>query len=159
MARINVSISDMKFSTRPDDVLVTHSLGSCVGVSAWDPHTRVGGLIHCLLPQVRNNKDKALKNPYMYVTSGVPAMLRTLMAKGARRSRLILKAAGGGHMMTSNRLFDVGKQNADILRRLLAHNNMELAAEDFGGTKPRTMYFHLETGQVVVKSLGKEWAL
>jgi chemotaxis protein CheD len=130
-----------------------------VGVTVYDPQTRVGGLIHCLLPQARNNKDKALQNPYMYVVSGVPTMLRTLLAKGARRGRLVLKAAGGGHMMTENRIFDVGKQNADILRRLLAHNGMHLKAEDFGGTKPRTMYLHLDTGRVVVRSLGKEWEL
>ncbi|MGE4555605.1 MAG: chemotaxis protein CheD [Desulfovibrionaceae bacterium] len=159
MNRINVSISDMKYSTKSEDVLVTHSLGSCVGLAAYDPQTRVGGLIHCLLPQLRGNSGKDVQNPYMYVTSGVPVLIRTLLTKGAKRNRLILKAAGGGHMMTSNRLFDVGKQNSDILRRLLAHNHMSLKAEDFGGTLPRTVYFYLDTGRVVVKSLGKEWEL
>jgi chemotaxis protein CheD len=159
MNRINVSISDMKFSTKPEDVLVTHSLGSCVGVAAYDPQTRVGGLIHCLLPQMRGGSGKDITNPYMYVSSGVPTMIRMLLTKGAKRDRLILKAAGGGHMMTSNRLFDVGQQNSDFLHRLLAHNHIRLQAKDFGGTLPRTMYFYLDTGRVMVKSLGKEWEL
>lgn len=149
----------MKFSTKPEDVLVTHSLGSCVGVAAYDPQTRVGGLIHCLLPQMRGGSGKDITNPYMYVSSGVPTMIRMLLTKGAKRDRLILKAAGGGHMMTSNRLFDVGQQNSDFLHRLLAHNHIRLQAKDFGGTLPRTMYFYLDTGRVMVKSLGKEWEL
>ncbi|MFP5223011.1 MAG: chemotaxis protein CheD, partial [Acidobacteriota bacterium] len=73
--RIVVSISDMKVSRKADDILVTHSLGSCLGLSAWDPVARVGGLIHCLLPRATSSD---VKNPYMYVNVGVPLMIRSM---------------------------------------------------------------------------------
>jgi len=47
-----VNISDMKFSNNPEDVIVTYSLGSCLGVTAYDPVVKVGGMIHCLLPSL-----------------------------------------------------------------------------------------------------------
>ena len=39
----------MKLSDDPEDVIVTYSLGSCIGLSLLDAEARVGGLIHCLL--------------------------------------------------------------------------------------------------------------
>ena len=34
---VTVDISDMKMSQKPDEVLVTYSLGSCVGLTLYDP--------------------------------------------------------------------------------------------------------------------------
>lgn len=146
----------MLWSTRPDDVLVTYSLGSCIGVTAYDPQTRVGGLIHCLLPHASVSPDKARDNPYMFVSTGVVDMIKTLLRNGASRERLIIKAAGGAKMMHVNNMFDVGARNATALEKLLAHNSMKLAGRDFGGSIPRTMFLHLNTGMVVIKSLGSE---
>lgn len=154
MPQIVVSISDMKISNSPADVLATFSLGSCIGVSAYDPRTRIGGLIHCLLPSTRNSRRDSRDNPYMFVNTGVSAMIRTLLRKGAARNRLILKAAGGANMR-GDQTFLTGERNAEALRRLLARNNMALDAEELGGTIPRTMYLRLSDGQVTVKTFGK----
>lgn len=159
MGQIVVSISAMHWSTRPDDVLVTYSLGSCIGVSAYDPQTRVGGLIHCLLPNGNVSPDKARANPHMFVSTGVVDMVKTLLRHGASRERLIIKAAGGAKMMQVNNMFDVGSRNATTLEKLLAHNNMKLAGRDFGGSIPRTMSLQLDTGTVMIKSLGSERVL
>ena len=35
--RVVVGISEMEISNRPEDVLVTYSLGSCIGVAIYDP--------------------------------------------------------------------------------------------------------------------------
>ena len=45
-----VNISDFKISNNPGDHIVTYSLGSCLGVTVYDPTLRLGGMIHCLLP-------------------------------------------------------------------------------------------------------------
>ncbi len=45
-----IGISEMRVSNQPDDVLVTYSLGSCIGVTIYDPIVHVGGMIHCMLP-------------------------------------------------------------------------------------------------------------
>lgn len=156
MANKVVSISAMELSRSPNDVLITYSLGSCIGVTAYDPQTRVGGLIHCLLPQANSSPEKAAQNPHMFVTSGVVDMIKSLLKIGASRERLIIKAAGGAKMMKVNNLFDVGSRNSTTVQKLLMHNKMRLKGSDFGGSIPRTMYMYMDTGRVVIKSLGKE---
>lgn len=156
MSQKVVSISAMEVSRSPADVLVTYSLGSCIGVTAYDPQTRVGALIHCLLPQANVSPDKAAANPHMFVSTGVVDMVKTLLKIGASRERLIIKAAGGAKMMRVNNMFDVGARNAAAVQKLLQYNKMRLAGTDFGGSIPRTMYLYMDTGRVVVKSLRVE---
>jgi hypothetical protein len=48
--QVVVGVADMKVSNRPEEVLVTHALGSCIGVAIYDPEAKVGGLLHFMLP-------------------------------------------------------------------------------------------------------------
>lgn len=154
-----VSISDMKITARPRCALVTHSLGSCLGLAAYDPDTGLCGMIHCLLPDSTADARKAQKNPYTFVNSGVSKMLRTMIAKGANKKNIILKAAGCARMLNVQNQFDTGKRNYDALRKLLAKNNVKLHAEDVGGTIPRTMHMFADSGVVEISSLRKRWEL
>ena len=155
---IVVSISDMKVTNRSKDILVTHALGSCLGLAAYDPVAQVAGLIHCLLPVARDG-GRQVNNPFMYVNTGVPQMMRSLFHRGASRENLVLKAAGCGRMMHISNQFDTGASNLAALKKLLQVNEMRLAAEDVGGTIPRTMRVYAETGRVVVSSCGRSWDL
>ena len=53
--RLVVGIGEFAVSNEPDDVIVTHALGSCIAVCLLDPVARVGGLLHFLLPDSRIN--------------------------------------------------------------------------------------------------------
>jgi len=145
----------MKFSDQPEDVIVTYSLGSCLGVTVYDPEAGIGGMIHCLLPTASSARDKARTNPFMFVNTGVAMMVRKLMDAGAIKHRLVFKAAGGANMRNDN-LFNTGARNFESLEKLLARNGIDLTASDVGGTIPRTVFLHLDTGRVVVRSLGEE---
>ena len=46
---IKVGMADLKVCKSPDG-LTTLGLGSCVGVALRDPITKVGGLLHAMLP-------------------------------------------------------------------------------------------------------------
>lgn len=156
---IIVGISDMRISNRKNQILVTHSLGSCLGLAVYDREAGVGGLIHCLLPMARENRDGKNLNPCMYVNIGVPHMIKSMYTKGACRERLILKAAGCGRMMNISNMFDTGAANLTALVKLLEHNELRLSGADTGGSIPRTIRLHLDTGRVVVSSCGKSWDL
>ena len=153
--QINVNISDMKFSKRPGDVIVTFSLGSCIGVTAYDPVIRVGAMVHCLLPSSASSPEKAKENPFMFVNSGVTGMVRVLFKLGATRDNLVFKVAGGSNMR-GDTLFNTGSRNLEALEALMEKNRINLVGRDVGGTIPRTMYLFMDTGRVSVKTFGKE---
>lgn len=155
MGLLVVTISDMKSSRRSEDVIVTYSLGSCLGVTAYDPKACIGGLVHCLLPSAFNSRHRAEDKPFMFVNTGVTKMVRVLVELGAHRDRLIFKAAGGANMR-GDTLFNTGVRNWEALCKLMERNEVSLSGKDVGGTIPRTMFLHMDTGRVVVRSLGKE---
>ena len=56
--RVIVGVSDMKGSNDPETILVTHALGSCIGVVIYDAVAKVGGLLHYLLPESKLSPEK-----------------------------------------------------------------------------------------------------
>jgi chemotaxis protein CheD len=156
---IVVAISDMRVTNRPGHILVTHSLGSCLGLVVFDPGAGVGGLIHCLLPVAREAREGKSLNPCMYVNTGVPHMIKAMYAKGAKRERLVIKAAGCGRMMNVSNTFDTGAANLAALNKLLVHNDLRLSGSDVGGSIPRTVRLYMDSGRVVISSCGKSWEI
>ncbi|SKA93833.1 chemotaxis protein CheD [Paucidesulfovibrio gracilis DSM 16080] len=149
-----VSISDMKYSVRPEEMIVTYSLGSCLGITAYDPGKRIGAMMHALLPNANASPEKAARTPYMFVTVGFRAMVARLENLGAVRRRLVIKAAGGSDMRGDN-VFRTGERNTAALHQVLQEERLRLTAQEVGGTIPRTMFLHLDSGEVVIKTFGK----
>jgi len=154
-----VGISNMQTTGRPNDVLVTYSLGSCIGLTLLDPVAGVGAMLHCMLPLSKIDKAKADRNPFMFTDTGVPAMLQAVFDMGAERRRLIAKVGGAASLLDEKGLFRIGERNYTVLRKILWKNNILIAAEDVGGTVARTMYLYMRTGQTVIRSRGKETEL
>jgi len=153
---MTVDISDLKVSKSPADVIVTYSLGSCVGLTLYDPVAGVGGMIHCMLPLSKIDKEKAQQRPYMFVDTGVAAMLAHLYKMGAQRQNLIAKVAGAGSPLGKEETFRIGQRNYTILRKFLWKNNILIDKEDVGGSKARTLFLYMADGRTTVKSEGKE---
>jgi len=151
-------VSDMKVGTA-GDTLVTHALGSCLGLMVYDPEAKVGGLLHAMLPLSKINPEKAQNNPYMFVDTGVPRLFKTLYEMGGNKKRMIIKAAGCGNPLGKNEMFKIGERNYTVLKKLLWKNNVLIKADDVGGTKSRTVYFDLSTGRVTISSGGLETEL
>src|SRR5262245_59115810 len=103
-----VGISDMRVTARPTDLLITYSLGSCIGLTLFDAAHGLGGIIHCLLPTGKLDAEKAAANPYMFVDTGVTNFLQALFNKGAQRRTLVAKIAGGARLFEDATLFNVG---------------------------------------------------
>jgi chemotaxis protein CheD len=147
----------MKISTQPDDQLVTYALGSCLGVVAYDPVVKVGGMLHVMLPLSTIDTAKAAENPVMFVDTGVPRLFIECYKAGAHKQRLIVKVAGGAsiHGSEAEDQFQIGKRNFVMLRKLLWKNGVLLQAHDVGGTHCRTMMLDLGSGEVTVKTQGQ----
>jgi chemotaxis protein CheD len=156
--RTVVGVADMKCLAEAEGRIVTHALGSCIGLTVYDPVAKVGGMLHYMLAQPRD-REKAAQNPYMYALSGIPALFRTIYELGVDRKRLIVCAAGGAVILDDQAGFSIGKRNHTILRKLFWKNGIVLHGEDCGGNVARHMYLDMKTGVVTVTIRGEEKAI
>ncbi len=150
-----VGIAEMLVSKQAGDEIITYALGSCLGITAYDPVARVGGLLHVMLPLSTIDPDKASQKPYMFVDTGLPRLFLESYKQGARKSRMIVKVAGGANLQNSaNDHFQIGKRNLVILRKMLWKNGVLIKAQDVGGSCSRTMSLNIASGEVSVKTNG-----
>lgn len=150
-----VGIADLAVSAAPD-VLVTYALGSCLGVTLYDPVARVGGLLHVMLPESAIDPAKAREKPAMFIDTGVPLLFRTCYAAGAVKQRLVVNVIGGAATQDTQDFFQVGKRNFLKVREMLWKNGVMLSGADVGGTQSRTVSLDVATGVVVVRSNGTD---
>jgi len=157
--KITVGISDMKTSSGADDVIITHSLGSCIGLSLYDPIARIGGMVHCMLPLSQIDPTRAQAMPAMFTDTGVPLLIQSMLDLGAEKRRLTAKVAGAAKLLGNSNTFNIGDRNQVILRKVLWKNKILIAGEDTGGTKARTMMLHMGTGVTTLRSGGLEYEI
>lgn len=156
MSQIVVDIADARVSNCLDDVLVTHSLGSCVGVVVYDPVVHVGGMIHCMLPLSSVDPHKAQDRPFMFVDTGVVRFLTQLFDQGVVRSRAVVRVAGCSRILDNSNLFRIGERNYTVLRKLLWKNGLMIKSESVGGSVSRTIRLEIATGRCLMRSGGVE---
>lgn len=159
MGNLVVGVGDMAVSKNPDDNIITHALGSCIGLTVYDPVAQIGGMLHYMLPDSSIDKEKATSKPCMFADTGIALLFMELGKLGANKKRLIVKAAGGSQIMDTKGVFNVGRRNALALRKNLWKSAVMIDAEDVGGTKPRTMRLAIATGSVSIASAGQKAAL
>ena len=159
--RVVVGVADLAVSRDPDATVVTFALGSCIGVTLYDPVARVGGMLHYMLPQASSNEVKAKAQPAVFGDTGIPLLFRSVYALGAKKERLVVCAAGGAEILNDDAHFRVGSRNRTILRKLFWKNNILLSADETGGTNSRTLSLSITDGTVTIRSQGTErqlWA-
>ena len=166
-----VNLGEVKYG-REDDVLVCFGLGSCVGVVLFDPLAKIGGMAHIVLPtNGRQNLDVLVtatlapkpnqeeKTPAKCADQGLPYLLENLLTKGASRSRLQAKIAGGASVLAVP-IFnktggsEIGERNVLAVEVALENLKIPITAKDTGGNQGRTMRFYLEDGRVEISAFG-----
>jgi chemotaxis protein CheD len=156
-----VGVADMAVARESQVQIVTYALGSCIGLTAFDPVAKIGGLLHFMLPQPAEHSDPKEIKPYMYATTGIPLMFRKLAEAGARKDRLVVCAAGGAEIINDAGVFAIGKRNRTILRKIFWKDGTIVTAEDTGGGLARTMCLNLSTGEVRIRTRNQDallWA-
>jgi chemotaxis protein CheD len=151
-----VDIADLAVSNDPAELLITYSLGSCIGVVVHDPAAHVGGMLHYMLPDSQLSPEKARLSPAMFCDTGVPKLFRAAYELGAAKQRLVVKVAGGAQLLDDNGTFNIGKRNYLALRKIFWKNGVLIASENVGGSLSRTVRLDVGTGAVTVKSRDQE---
>lgn len=154
--KLVVNVSDAKILQGPHAILTTYSLGSCIGVSLFDPDLKIGGLLHYQLPDSKLDPDKAKKKPFMFADSGMNVLIHKLLSLGVNRKRLQVKIAGGAAIGASPNGFEIGKRNHLAIRKYAWREKLFIDAEDIGGSTPRNMSVNLDNGLVFIKAQGSQ---
>lgn len=152
---IKVGMADLNICKSPDGI-TTLGLGSCVGVALRDPVTKIGGLLHAMLPDSTVVKNNTCVEKF--VDSGLDELVKRMVRAGANKARLEAKLAGGAQMFAFQRnsdLVKVGERNAEAARKKLRAMHIKLLAEDTGLNFGRTVIYYPETGEYVIKAVGK----
>lgn len=145
----------MHVSDNPGETIITYALGSCLGISMYDPVAGVGGLLHVMLPLSKADPEKAKLKPAMYVDTGLAQLLGVCYDFGATKSNIVISVAGGASMKRNGEedYFKIGKRNFTTLRKLLWKNGFMIEVQDVGGNNSRTMALRLSDGLVTVNKL------
>jgi chemotaxis protein CheD len=152
---IIVGVADMKVSNNPDGVLVTYSLGSCIGVAIYDPVARVGGMLHFMLPESGMDRNKADKKPFMFADTGIPKLFKSVYELGGNKQRMRVIVTGGSQVMDQHGFFNIGKRNQMAVRKIFHRNNVIVDYSDVGGNSNRTLRLAVKDGQASLKVSGQ----
>ena len=152
-SKITIGIADMKMA-QSSGMLITYALGSCIGICLYDQKIKLGALIHIMLPL---NMEPGRKNTMKYADTGIRETLKMMEAKGASRSRITAKIAGGAKMfeIKGGSLSNSGQRNIESVHNTLKREGIKLLQEDVGGTVARTLLFDVGTGLGCVRCYGK----
>jgi chemotaxis protein CheD len=153
---IKVGMADLKVAKSPD-ILTTLGLGSCIGLTLYDPVAKVGGMVHYMLPD--STKLKNNNNIAKFGDTGIRELLKLVLANGANQRRLVAKIAGGACMFEVSGLSavgNVGARNTEVAKQMLKELNIPLIAEDTGLNYGRTVELNCENGEYTIKAVGKD---
>lgn len=150
--RVVIGVGDMAVSNNSLVTLSTYALGSCIGVVAYDPGVKVGGILHMMLPDSSISPDKALSQPAMFADTGLPLFFRSLAGMKAERSRLRIFVTGGACVLASHDNFKIGERNTKATLDYLAANGYRIRQQVTGGTTNRTVHLEIASGSMTLKT-------
>ena len=153
---IKVGMADLKVCKSPDG-LTTLGLGSCVGIAIRDSVSQIGGLAHIMLPDskaIRGGENNIPK----FADSGIEELVKQMEALGAKRANMTAKLAGGAMMFSFQNKSDlvrIGDRNVEAAKAKLQELKIPVLATDTGENYGRTVIFYPETGNYVIRAVGK----
>ena len=155
MTSISVGLAEIKFSRNPDDIIIAHGLGSCVGVAIYDASCKLGGMIHVVLPSSSIQKDFAT-TPERFADTGIPVLLNKFLLLGGKVSTSYIKIAGGANMFQYSNMssLDIGGRNIMAVKETLSKYHIIPSSEDVGGCNGRTFSLHIATGKIFSRMIG-----
>ncbi len=145
-----VGVADLKECVNPEGVITTFALGSCLGITCYDPVRKIGALLHAMLPDSKNH-SQARPAAAMFLDTGVTALLQNMLRLGASPERCEFKVFGGSHTLNAADYFNIGPRNVAMMRALATQHHLRVRSWNVGGQVNRTIKFYLKNGQVLLR--------
>ena len=93
-----------------------------------------------------------------YADTGIRETVKQMEGRGAQRSRIVAKIAGGARMFEvpgGGSLGNIGQRNVESVHMTLKREKIRLLREDVGGNVARTLLFDTASGEACIRSYGK----
>lgn len=127
--------------------IISTILGSCVGVSLYDPETHVAGLNHYLLPVWGKHGPATAK----YGDISIEMLIGKMLKAGCKIENLEAKVFGGGDVINmKDNIFKVGMRNINIALQKLEEHNINIVETNVGGRRGRKVFLNTIDGSTVV---------
>jgi len=125
-------------------------LGSCVAITLWHPHQRIGGMCHYMLPSRVRKHGADLDG--RYGDEAMALLIRHIHAAGSRLQDFEAKLFGGGRMFHhgycegKSSAGAVHDRNIEVARAMAAHHGLPIKAEHLGGHGHRQVILDIWSG-------------
>lgn len=144
------------YVTTQQEVIVT-VLGSCISACIRDSVAGIGGMNHFMLPMSKDGNDHwRASDPSAatrYGNYAMEHMINDILTHGGKRRYLEVKICGGGRVLKSMQLIDIGQKNIDFVKDYIATEGLKLLSEDVGDIYPRKVQYTPATGRLRIKRL------
>jgi len=137
------------FATRVPHEIST-VLGSCVAVCLWDPFLRAGGMNHFMLPAYNGQDGSGSR----YGDIATLSLVERMESLGSRRNNMKAKIYGGGNVLTFSSAGEaelIGTKNADMARKVLETQGIEIVGENVGGLQGRKIRLNTYDGSLAIE--------
>ncbi len=154
MVTHSVGLGEIKFSRNPEDLIVAHGLGSCIGVAIYDTKLKLGGMAHIVLPDSSIQRENTF--PERFADTGIPILLSKFQLLGGKVTTSFIKIAGGANMFKSGNIssLDIGGRNNKAVLASLLKFGITPTSADVGGTNGRTFTLYIVEGKVTSRMIG-----
>jgi chemotaxis protein CheD len=150
---------ELFFSRQP--AVVTTVLGSCISATFLHRSTGCAAICHAIQPHCPHpgHCQEACEMAGRYAVCAIEAMIRRMAAAGVRPRDIEIKLFGGAAMIvrSSSRPASVamGQQNVIAAMHTINKDGLILKVADVGGTFGRKIIFYTNTGEILLKRLGR----
>ncbi len=161
MGQIVVGVGGIGLSKKPEDVIKTYALGSCVALIFYAQREKAAALAHIALPDSKLGNGKAKTMPGYFADTAIPILIEKFKKIGiAGNNRLTVKLAGGANILDPAGKFNIGKRNVLAIKKLLWRYHLGALAEDVGQSHSRTVTLNVKDGEVTISSPNrKDWKI
>jgi len=149
-----VGIGELKESKNPQGVIVTYALGSCLGITCYDPVSRVGGMLHAMLGDSKAVHQGTVVRA-TYLDTGVPDLIQQVIDLGGNPGAFQFKVFGGAQTIQAADYFSIGTKNIRTMEAIATQLRLQITVWEVGGNQNRTIRFCLRDGSVKLRTPGK----
>lgn len=133
-----------------EPTVISSVLGSCVAVCLFDRKRNIGGMNHFQLPLITEKHLATAR----YGNVATMTLVRMMTDTGSKPKHLEAQIIGGAYNPKISRK-NIGPENVQMARKLLARKRIRIASEDVGGEKGRKVVFNTHTNEVAVMKVEK----